>query len=165
MSGHFVIACLAGERVAFASEEIESVVEIGAIVPVPGAAPHVAGLAALRSRVLTVIDCTAAIAAGSATAQPRDALVAVQGGHAYALLVDRVEDALEATGEIAPPPAGLSEGWARVVRGHVFAEGRLLLLLDVEALVTGTGDVRNAFNQPLTLRHYEAATAQGVSRT
>jgi purine-binding chemotaxis protein CheW len=165
MSGHFVIACLAGERVAFASDEIESVVEIGAIVPVPCAAPHVAGLAALRSRVLTVIDCATAIAPGTATAQPRDALVSVQGGHGYALLVDRVEDALEATGEIAPPPAGLSEGWARVVRGHVFAEGQMLLLVDVEALVASTGESLGPFNQPLTLRAYDEGVAQGVART
>ena len=99
MSGHYVVACLAGEWVAFASDEIESVVEIGAIVPVPCAAPHVAGLAALRSRVLTVIDCSASVMPGTATEQPRDALVVVHCGHAYALLVDRVEDALEASGE------------------------------------------------------------------
>ncbi|HEY0149255.1 MAG TPA: chemotaxis protein CheW [Allosphingosinicella sp.] len=165
MSGHYVVACLAGEWVAFASDEIESVVEIGAIVPVPCAAPHVAGLAALRSRVLTVIDCSASVMPGTATEQPRDALVVVHCGHAYALLVDRVEDALEASGEGGAPPAGLSSSWARIVHGHVFAGERLLLLADIAALIEGPVVADFAFNQPLTFRSHDAAVAQGVSRT
>ena len=42
-----LVLTLAGQRVAMLADEMESVVEIEAIAPVPGAAPHVAGLAAL----------------------------------------------------------------------------------------------------------------------
>ena len=41
------------------------VVELDALIPVPRAAPHVAGLSALRSRVLTVIDCQRSLELGS----------------------------------------------------------------------------------------------------
>ena len=163
MNAHLVIAVLAGERIAFASDEIESVVEIGAILPVPRAAPHVAGLAALRSRVLTVIDCRASLQPGSCVERPRDALVAVHDGHAFALLVDRVEDAVEADGAICDPPAGLSPEWARVVRGHVFAEERMLLLADLPALIAGPAN--STLNHTLTLGRYDAVAVQGASRT
>ena len=59
-----LIAHLAGETVALDADVVGSVVEIERIAPVPRAAPHIAGLAALRSRVLTVIDARAAIASG-----------------------------------------------------------------------------------------------------
>ena len=52
----FLIAYIAGRTVAIDSAEVDSVVDIGRITPVPYAYRDVAGLAALRSRVVTVID-------------------------------------------------------------------------------------------------------------
>ena len=45
----------------FPPSKVEAVVELEGITPAPCAAPHVAGLSALRSRVLTVIDGLAAL--------------------------------------------------------------------------------------------------------
>lgn len=132
-----LIAELAGERVALPASRIESVVEIESVTPVPRAAGHVAGLAALRSRVLTVIDCAASLERGRRVERPRDALVAVVDGHPYALLVDRVEDVVETSGEAAALPPGLAPGWARIARGYVPAGDGLVLLADVEALIAG----------------------------
>ena len=67
-----LIARIAGQRIALTADAVESVVEIEAITPVPLAPPHVAGLAALRSRVLTVIDSYAALELGQS---PRDGLM------------------------------------------------------------------------------------------
>lgn len=131
-----LVVNLAGQRVALASEDVESVVEIEGITAVPRAAPHVAGLAALRSRVLTVIDCRASLDLGP-TEKARDAVVAVVDGHPYALLVDTVEDVVEAAGGIRPLGASVGPGWSRVARGAVEAEGDLMLLLDVPALIAG----------------------------
>ena len=61
MSGLFLIAHLAGRAVAIDSAQVDSVVDIGTIVPVPRADAQVRGLAALRSRVVTEIDPRAAI--------------------------------------------------------------------------------------------------------
>jgi hypothetical protein len=67
-----LIARIAGQDVALSAEAIESVVEIDAITPVPLAAAHIAGLAALRSRVLTLIDTYAALELGRS---PRDGVM------------------------------------------------------------------------------------------
>ena len=130
-----LVLTLAGQRVALLADEMESVVEIEGVASVPGAAAHVAGLSALRSRVLTVIDARASLGLG-ATARPRDAVVASVGGHPYALLVDAVEDVVEA-GEVRPLAAPAGPGWSRVARGAVEAGGNLVLLLDLAAIVAG----------------------------
>ena len=137
MAELLLLVSLAGEQVAVRASEVESVVEIEGLTPVPRAGGHVAGLTALRSRVLTVIDCMASLEPGLRIEAPRDAMVVVADGHPYALLVDRVEDVVEASGEIAPVPASLSAGWTRVATGYVPVEGRLFLLADVHALIAG----------------------------
>jgi purine-binding chemotaxis protein CheW len=130
-----LVLTLAGQRVALLADEMESVVEIEAVAPVPGAAAHIAGLSALRSRVLTVVDARASLGLGP-TEKPRDAVVAIVDGHPYALLVDAVEDVVEG-GDIRPLAASAGPGWSRVARGAVEAEGDLMLLLDLAALVAG----------------------------
>jgi purine-binding chemotaxis protein CheW len=138
MSELLLIVSLAGQRLAIDAATIESVVEIEGITPVPRAAHHVAGLSALRSRVLTVIDCLASLELGcSARSGTRDAVVAVLDGHPYALLVDGVEDVVEHDGTILPLKTSLGPGWRRVATGSVEAGGDLLLLVDARALIAG----------------------------
>ena len=132
-----LIVTLAGEQIAVLASEVEGVVEVEGLTPVPRADAHVAGLTALRSRVLTVIDCMASLRPGAQIDSPRDAIVVVSDGHPYALLVDQVEDVIEASGEIAPVPASLATDWTGVAIGYVPAEGRLFLLADVHALIAG----------------------------
>jgi purine-binding chemotaxis protein CheW len=132
-----LIVRLAGERIALPAADVESVVEIGSLTPAPGAAGHVAGLAALRSRVLTVIDCLASLDPSRRLPEDsREAVMTVVDGHPYALLVEAVEDVVEAGGE-RQAAASLAGGWRRIGRATVEAEGDLLLLADVEALIAG----------------------------
>jgi purine-binding chemotaxis protein CheW len=132
-----LIVRLGGERIALPAAEVDSVVEIDALTPVPGAAAHVAGLAALRSRVLTVIDCLASLDPSRSLAEGSgEAVMAIVDGHPYALLVEAVEDVVEAGGE-CQAAASLVGGWRRIGRGMVEAEGNLLLLADIEALIAG----------------------------
>jgi purine-binding chemotaxis protein CheW len=141
MTGLLLIVTIAGEKVAIPADDVEAVVEIEALTPVPRAAPHVAGLAALRSRVLTVIDCFASLELGqsAATDGPREAIVVEADGHPYALLVDSVEDVLELTGKIRPVRTSLGGGWQRVATGMVEAGGDLLLVIDTQGLLAGPG--------------------------
>jgi len=136
VSALLLLVRLGGERVALPATDVEGVVELEGVTPVPGAAPHVVGLSALRSRVVTVIDGSASIG-GEPCRSRRDAVVAVIGGHPYALLVDGVEDVVAASGEPRPLPGSLGGGWSRVARAAVEAEGDLLLLLDLAAIVAG----------------------------
>jgi purine-binding chemotaxis protein CheW len=133
-----LIARIAGQQIALPAGVVGSVVEVDAITPVPLAAPHVAGLAALRSRVLTIIDSYAALDLGFA---PREgilqAVVVTIDNHAYGLLVDEVEDVVSIEGDPEPLHAGLTSGWAHAAIGIVEHDGKAILLLDPARLVAG----------------------------
>lgn len=138
MNELLLIVKLAGERIAVPAADVESVVELEGLTPVPRSASHVAGLSALRSRVLTVIDCFASLElADAGPRELREAIVVELDGHPYALAVDSVEDVVETGGEVKPVRTSLKGGWRRVARGMVEAEGDLLLLLDCQALIAG----------------------------
>jgi len=134
-----LVVTIAGERVALPSTAVESVVELDALIPVPRAAPHVAGLSALRSRVLTVIDCMRALELGVTDCSDgiREAVVVELDGHHYALLVDTVEDVVEALSEPSPVRAAMGPGWERISKGMVETESGPLLVVDVAALIGG----------------------------
>lgn len=139
MNSLLLVVEIAGERVALPSCETESVVELDTLIPVPRAASHVAGLSALRSRVLTVIDATRSLDLGDSDCSDgiREAVVVELDGHHYALLVDQVEDVVESLSEPSPVRGAMEAGWERVARGMVETETGPILLVDVAALVGG----------------------------
>ena len=138
MNQLLLIVTIAGERVALPAAAVESVVELDTLIPVPRAAPHVAGLSALRSRVLTVIDCKRSLDLGESDCSQgiREAAVVELDGHHYALIVDVVEDVVEAISDPSPVRAAMGEGWDRVSEGMVETEAGPLLLVDVGALIS-----------------------------
>lgn len=140
MNQLLLIVTIAGSRVALPAAEVEAVVELEALSDVPRAPAHVAGLSALRSRVLTVIDCRLSLELEPATRGGggllEGAVVEVDGHH-YALLVDAVEDVVGALSDPAPVRAAMGSGWQRVSRGMVETEEGPLLLVDIAALVSG----------------------------
>ena len=144
MNELLLIVTIAGQRVALPASAVESVVELDTLIPVPRAAPHVAGLSALRSRVLTVIDCMRSLELGVTECEDsiREAAVVELDGHHYALLVDLVEDVVEAMSDPAPVRAAMGPGWERVSRGMVETEQGPLLLVEVAALVAGSRSAR-----------------------
>jgi len=139
MSQLLLIVSIAGSRVAFPSAAVESVVELDTLIPVPRAASHVAGLSALRSRVLTVIDTLRSLDLGESDCSDgvREAAVVELDGHHYALIVDSVEDVIEALSDPTPIRAAMGEGWERVALGMVETGDGPLLLVDVASLIAG----------------------------
>ena len=139
MNQLLLVASIAGSRVALPAEEVESVVELEALIAVPRAPAHVAGLSALRSRVLTVIDTQRSLGLGESDCSDgiREAAVVEIDGHHYALIVDSVEDVVEALSKPAAVRAAMGDGWERASRGMVETEEGPMLLVDIAALVSG----------------------------
>jgi len=135
MNNLYLLVTIAGNRVALPAASVESVVEIDRIDPVPLVADHVAGLFALRSRVMTVIDSHAAVCRGHFAWDGRaEAVIVNCEGHGYAILVENVDDVVEADKPLQSR-AVLSAGWARVSRGTIDVDGEALLVIDPVALV------------------------------
>ncbi len=139
MESLFLIAQIAGYRVALPAESVESVVEIDLVTPVPLAPPHVFGLAALRSRTLTIIDPMASLGLTPrlTSAIPAEAVVVTVEGHLYGLLVEVVEDVVSVAETPRLIRVRLTDGWPRVARGTFDYDGGAVLLLDPAALIAG----------------------------
>ena len=133
----FLIAQLAGRTVAIESSQVESVVDIGVIIPVPRRERHVRGLAALRSRVVTVIETREALGLPEGDGTAMRAVITIVDGHHYAMLVDSLEDV--AAFDLSPLSAGvvLDSGWQRVGRGIIERDGEPILAIELSALVPG----------------------------
>ena len=82
----------------------------------------------MRSLELGDTDCSDGI---------REAAVVEFDGHHYALIVDLVEDVVEALSDPAPVRGAMGPGWERVSLGMADTETGPLLLVDVATLIAG----------------------------
>ncbi|MXO59805.1 chemotaxis protein CheW [Altererythrobacter salegens] len=133
---------IAGEMAAIESERIQSVVELDNITPVPRAPAHVVGLAALRSKAMTVVNCRCSLELAASEAVSEGEILALAvvveiDEYLYALVVDRVEEVVPLEGEPAPLRADLLPGWTRATLGMVETTAGPALLLDPDQLVAG----------------------------
>ncbi|OYY72322.1 chemotaxis protein CheW [Sphingomonas sp. 28-63-12] len=137
MASLFLIARIAGRTVAIDSDQVDSVVDIGDITPIPRAVPEVRGLAALRSRVVMVIDTRAALGLPPADIAPTRAVITLIDGHHYAVLVDALEDV--APFSMTPLSGGIlvDGGWAKAGCGIVDRHGDPLLVINLRSLIPG----------------------------
>lgn len=109
------------------------------ITPIPMAPSEVAGSLNLRGRIVTVIDLRKRL-----RLQPK--VDAVQGGmfvvveyknELFSLMVDSVGEVLTASADaIEKAPANLSGAWKEVASGIYKLDGELLVIMDVEALLS-----------------------------
>ncbi|MGV3578043.1 chemotaxis protein CheW [Brevundimonas sp.] len=107
---------------------------------VPLAPPEVAGSLNLRGRIVTAIDIRKRLGMFSREAHASHMSVIVErSGELYALQVDDVGDVLWlAVAEREPAPITLTPDWRAVCDGLYRLEGELMLVLDVERVLTLT---------------------------
>lgn len=138
MSALYLIAHIDGCRVAIESDSVESIVHVPDIIPVPQSDPSIAGLFALRSRVLTLIDSQYIV-----TGQRRHlqkgclAVIAEIGGHHFGLAVDRVEDVVLIASDDIQTAISPSEQWKSIISETASVGDGLVMLLDPARLVAG----------------------------
>lgn len=137
MNELIVLLHIDDRRVAIPAAEVQSVIELEDIYPVPRAPDFVVGLTAMRSRSLTVIDCRRAIGIAGETATGERAPVVEIAGHLYALLVDAVDDVIETQSDIRPVAGGFGKEWQRVARGMVETDRGPTLLINASLLIEG----------------------------
>lgn len=142
MDQSLLLVRIADETAALDSARIQSVVELERLTPVPCAPAHVAGLAALRSRAMTVIDCRRSLELSDSEDRVADgegalAVVVELDEFLYALMVDQVEEVVPLEGEPSLLRTELHPGWARSTLGMVETTAGPALLLDPLELVAG----------------------------
>lgn len=141
----YLLAMLAGTRVAVETGEVEAVVKLTDISPVPGMGAHVAGLSALRSRVLTIIDVTAIVHGRPTPVEQRGlAIIAAISGHSYGLMVDSVSDICRVPEGELPLRGQLDAAWAPYARAIVEHDGHPWLLVSLAGFIEGCATAQAA---------------------
>ncbi|WP_430445955.1 chemotaxis protein CheW [Sphingorhabdus contaminans] len=136
MPSLFLIAHIHGCRVAINSDQIESIVNVPDVIPVPHCDPRVAGLFALRSRVLTLIDSQYVVTGERRTLQRGCLAVVVEiAGHHYGLAVDKVEDVVPLSADKIQQCIQPDGQWQSIVSETVEIGDQLVMILDPARLV------------------------------
>jgi purine-binding chemotaxis protein CheW len=136
MTEQVLVATIAGERVAIDAAAIESIVDLWQVVPVPLSADHIIGLAAVRSRVLTVVDAAAAVGLRAKVTGNR-AIVVEIAGHRYALRVDAILEVVAPLGTLVEFESSIDDKWRGVAAGTIDTEHGFAALIDPAALIAG----------------------------
>lgn len=117
---------------------IQDVITRTLINRVPLAPPEVAGSLNLRGRIVTAIDLRRRL--GMTARSPEDDFMCViveRANELYALLIDDVGDVLWLSVETREPlPVTLSPGWRNLCDGLHRLDDELLLLLNVEQILS-----------------------------
>lgn len=136
MSQLYLFARIGGTDVAIPTGEIEAVVKLTEISSVPRVPAHVAGLSALRSRVLTIIDTAALVWGRPATAGPGSfAIITDIAGHSYGMTVDSVSDIASVPGGELPLCGQLDPAWMPFAQKVVENEHGPHLLISLTSFV------------------------------
>lgn len=107
------------------------------VTPVPLAPPEVSGSLNLRGRIVTVIDGRRRLGLPELVEAKSTFVVVERKGELYSLMVDSVGEVLTVpAGAIEKAPANLNGNWKEAASGIYRLEGELLVLIDVEVLLT-----------------------------
>ena len=134
MTELFLVAHIAGRGVAIPASQVDSVIDLGEIVAVPRAEGCIKGLAALRSRVVTVIDTGLALGLAPLGRTSRAVITCIDA-HYYAVLVDTLEDVASFARRPLSFGVALGAGWQAAATGLIERNGEPLLIIDPAALV------------------------------
>jgi purine-binding chemotaxis protein CheW len=146
MNDLLVMTQIAGRRCALRALDVQSVIELATVIPVPRTADYIAGMTTMRSQALTVIDCRKALGfeAGDYPTDDRAAVVAI-GGYSYALLVDAIEDVTTGVAEPETISGGFGPEWSRVATHMIETSIGPAVLIDLAALIEGPEGAQSDF--------------------
>ncbi len=127
-----------GQTFGISALRVRDVLREQPLTIVPLARPEIAGTINLRGHIVTAINVRARLGTPPRQAGvPVRCVVVEAGGDSYCLIVDSVGDVISVNAsEVEPNPGSLQPAWAQVARGVYRASDRLLLLLDVDQLLT-----------------------------
>jgi purine-binding chemotaxis protein CheW len=118
--------------------QVQEVVRVPEIAPVPGAPDFVLGIINLRGNVVTVIDTRKRFGLTPKEADDSTRIVIAEAkGQVVGTLVDNVAEVVELRGsDIEAAPNVGNDQSSRFIQGVFSREGKLLILVDVEKLLT-----------------------------
>lgn len=118
--------------------QVQEVLPMTDIAPVPGAPPFVMGIINLRGNVVTVIDTRMRFGLSTRELEEGGRIVVIEAGDQVAgMLVDSVAEVIEVkAAEVDVAPGVGNEESARYIYGVVSRDEQLLILIDINKMLT-----------------------------
>jgi purine-binding chemotaxis protein CheW len=118
--------------------QVQEVLRVTEIAPVPGAPHYVLGIINLRGNVVTVIDTRNRFGLNPADLTDNSRIVIIEGeGQVVGILVDSVAEVVELReSEIDIAPNVGNEETARYIQGVHTRKGNLLIVVDINKLLS-----------------------------
>lgn len=125
--------------------QVQEVIRLEEMTPVPLVSSHVRGLLNLRGQIVTAIDLRSCLelAERSGGETPMNVVIRTDEG-LVSLLVDRIGDVLEVDDrQFEAAPERLSGRARELIKGTYKLEERLLHVLDVDRTIVIAGEANN----------------------
>lgn len=137
-----VIFHIRDEEFGIPIDEIQEIIKMGNITPIPDAPKFIKGIVNVRGDIVTTIDMKIKFSIpGKQDGNGRHIVIIKQNNNLYGLLVDEVTEVLRIDEkEIKPPPNLVQDIKHDYVKGVVVYDHRLLILLNLEKVLS-EGDV------------------------
>ncbi len=127
-----------GQNFGISALKVRDVLRRQPLTRVPLAPPEIAGAINLRGHIVTAIDMRSRLGTAPRGRDETTMCVVVEGADEwFCLIVDAVGDVITiADSAIEPTPASVPDEWATMMRGVHRMPNCLLLLLDIEQLLS-----------------------------
>lgn len=134
----FVTFVLMDEVYGINVMQVQEVLRVTEIAPVPGAPPYVLGIINLRGNVVTVIDTRKRFGLPSVEMDDASRIIVIESeNQVVGILVDAVAEVVELReNDIDPAPNVGTEESSRYIQGVATREDGLLILVDLNKLLT-----------------------------
>jgi len=129
---------LENEKYGINVMQVQEVLRLTEIAPVPGAPSYVLGIINLRGNVVTVIDTRLRFGLQSAEMDDSTRIVIIEADEqVVGILVDSVAEVVDLqTSEIESAPNVGTEESSKFIQGVASHDGELLILVDLNKLLT-----------------------------
>ena len=118
--------------------QVQEVLRVTEIAPVPGAPHYVMGIINLRGNVVTVIDTRARLGLSARDLDDSSRVVIIEAGkHVVGILVDSVAEVIELRmSEVESAPNVGGDESSKYIQGVASVEGELLIMVDLNKLLS-----------------------------
>ncbi|MEJ1464882.1 MAG: chemotaxis protein CheW [Candidatus Sedimenticola sp. (ex Thyasira tokunagai)] len=118
--------------------QVQEVLRLSEIAPVPGAPPYVLGIINLRGNVVTVIDTRSRFGLNPGEISNSSRIVIIEAEkQVVGILVDSVAEVIDLhLSEVEPAPNVGNQESSKYIQGVATVNNRLLILVDLNKLLT-----------------------------
>jgi purine-binding chemotaxis protein CheW len=142
----YVTVMVADQMFGLPIDRVHDVFIVSAVTEVPLAPPEIVGLLNLRGRVVTAMCMRRRLGLPDAGEKTREMAVGLERqGESYGLLVDQVGEVMKLAPDTREPnPVHMDPRWVKLSRGVHRLDGTLLIILDVDAVLSLEPEARAA---------------------